>query len=584
MNPPVHAMHVAHPPRSGLALLERGLRWLSPVQGGAGVLLVTLEMGLGSSASWHTLVLRACGVIVLGVSLCRLLATGLRSAGELRTPATVAAVVASVFLGVVFSWRIGAGIALLYDAGGAYRRYKLHRIGDLQGRVLHRMGEAPARSLVFSFFALIAIGTVLLWLPASTRAEGHVDLIDAFFVAVSATCVTGLSTVDTAATWTPFGKGVLFCLFQLGALGVMVIAGAMTMALGRSLGSRRGEELRGVFDEHDTTELRNLIKTVVVSTFAVEFIGAAVLFGRFAMDMPLTQAASYALFHAVSAFCNAGFSLWSDSLSGYAADPLVNATAGILIVLGGLGFGVMLALFRVLRARLPWSSSGVATRLTLHARIVLWTSAALIFFPTIVIFFFEFDRSLAHLNLGGKSIAALFQAITTRTAGFNTVPLELMHPVTVVLFLALMLIGASPGSTGGGVKTSTIAVVFLAIRAFLSEQETVEVFGRRISQAQVMRALAMVGGAGVAFVLGLMVLLSLEDQPFQWLLFETASALGTVGLSMGATAKLTVSGKVVVAVLMFIGRIGPLTAMAALARRSGSRAALGYPLGKVLVG
>ncbi len=587
--------------RSAIILaLSRVLSWLSPVQAGAALLVVALEAGLGTSASWYTGMLHVCGAIVLIVFTLRHVHVGCKDPARLKTVATVAALASALFFSLVFSARIGAGIALFYDGARLYQRYKIHRFGEFQGRVLHGVGEAPARALVVSFLGLIAVGTVLLWLPASTRSREHVDLIDALFVAVSATCVTGLSPVDTALTWSPFGKGVIFMLFQLGALGIMVVAGAMTLALGRALGSRQGEQLSGVFDEEDASELRKLIATVVASTLAVELVGALLLFSRFAMDMPVHKAATYALFHAVSAFCNAGFSLWSNSLTGYAADPMVNVVMGSLILLGGLGFGVMLAVFRVVRRRAlhrhVFSSSAstvlgtrvvrvpAASRLTLHARLVLWTSALLVFFPALVIFFFEFDRSLASLPLPAKVLAAAFQSITTRTAGFNSVPLDVLHPVTVVLFVVLMLIGASPGSTGGGIKTTTIAVVFLAIRAFLTERDKVEVFGRSISQAQVMRALAMLGGAGLTFILGLMLLLSVEDQPFQWLLFETASALGTTGLSMGATSALSVTGRVVVATLMFVGRVGPLTAMAALARRSNHSAPLGYPLGKVLVG
>jgi trk system potassium uptake protein TrkH len=519
-----------------------------------------IQAGFLHQARWADLAMWITSIVVIAAS-------GLRGAIE-RRPATAAAVALGVAL-LFLQPRAAVLPVLLLDA------WLLALWVRGQGGVERHVLARPARSLVLSFVWIIVSGTLLLWLPVSTRGGHAVPMLDAFFTAVSAVCVTGLVTLDTATTWSSFGLVTIAALIQLGALGVMVIAGAMTLAVGHSLGAQRGAALGSLFDEQDAEELRRLVRAVVLATLSIEAVGALALWPRFALDMPVWNALGAAAFHAVSAFCNAGFALFSDSLVRYAGDPVVTLTHAILITLGGLGFGVLLGLWRLLRTR---------ARLSVHAKLVLSTSALLVAGGFLLFFFFEYDRSLARLGLGGKLLAALTQSVTTRTAGFNSVSMTELHPVSLLSFMSLMFIGASPGSTGGGIKTTTFALVALAGRAFLRESSEVEVFGHRIIHAQVLRAFALLAGAALVFALGLGALLVTQELPFVPLAFETVSALGTVGLSLDLTPQLDGAGRLIVAALMFLGRVGPLTAAAALAAQAPAPPAITLPAGKVVVG
>ena len=535
--------------------------------------LVAMEAGAGQGPSWHRDILLMSDALVLAAFAGRLLFAFYLTRKWPRAPETIfIASLVVVFLFVTI--RIAALVVLLHDGFLVVRRARSLHAGQ---RVLRRVGDKPARSLVVSFLSLIAVGSVLLAFPAAAADGVPVAFIDAFFTAVSATCVTGLITLDTASAWSPFGQGVIFALFQLGGLGIMVISAAMTLAVGRRIAPSRHSTLGSMLDEDDVEELRRLIRAIVVWTLLIEIVGALLLLPRFLPHMPWRRALSHAIFHAVSAFCNAGFSLYSDSLTAFADDYWVNGVIIVLLSMGGIGFGVLVALWRRYVSRR-------SRRLSLHAKLALVTSGALLWFGSLFYFFFEFDRSLAGLDLSGKIIAAIFQSATTRTAGFNTVSYEALHPATLLLMVAWMFIGASPGSTGGGMKTTTFALVLASARAVLRERSEVELFGRRISQAQVTRALALAGGAVFSFVIGFGALLISEDLDFRLLLFEAASALGTVGLSLGITPELSGVGRFIVCVLMFFGRVGPLTAVAALATRASDKAAVTLPEGKVLVG
>lgn len=478
-----------------------------------------------------------------------------------------------VLLALPFSLRLAALFAVIHECADGIRWYQREKPG---GRVLVNIHHRPARSLVFSFLGLIGVGTLLLSFPVAASGQA-VPLVDALFTAVSAACVTGLITVDTATAWSPFGQGVILVLVQLGGLGIMVISSVMALALGHRLSRQRDAAVRSVFDEPSAEELKYLLRDVAVWTLGIELAGAALLFSRFVFLMPWDEAMVSAGFHAVSAFCNAGFSLYSGSLVRFDEDWVVNLIVMVLVVLGGIGFGVLMGLRRGLLER---SQRG----LSIHVRLVLLVSLGLIGGAAFLYFFFEYDHSLAHLSFSGKILASFFHSVSARTAGFNTVPLGEMHGATSLVMMILMLIGASPGSTGGGVKTTTILVVFLAVRAFLSDRPQPEILGRRIPDALVLRATALMGTASAVYVVGLVWLLRVEGGEFLPLAFETASALGTSGLSLGVTPTLSVPGKLVVACLMFAGRLGPLTLVAAMSRRDGKSSSVRLPEGKVMIG
>ncbi len=427
-------------------------------------------------------------------------------------------------------------------------------------------GTDPLRLLVASFLALIACGTALLLLPASTPPEAPIGAVDAVFTATSATCVTGLVVRDTGTAFTPFGQVVILLLIQAGGLGVMTFS-LLVFALFRSavplvhrsifeqtLGGSAGERLR------------RLVRLVFVFTFATEAAGAAVLFLRFSSEMDAGRAAWAAVFHAVSAFCNAGFGLWPDSLTAYRADPLVNGTVMVLIVLGGLGFVVVHDLLEA-RGRPHWMS--VQTKLALTVSGVLIGVGALLFWGL------EAPRLLYEMPLSEQVLTSLFQSVTARTAGFNTVDIGALAPGTLFLMVLLMLIGGSPGSCAGGIKTTTLGVLVLAAGSRLRGRLNVNAFHRTLTPTTVRNALSIVMGGGLVVIVGLFALLLTEaprqtvvneQAAFLSYLFETVSALGTVGLSTGVTPYLNPLSRLLVVVLMFVGRLGPLTVASALVR------------------
>jgi trk system potassium uptake protein len=544
------------------------LAWM---QLGAGAVVIAIELALAHPAAWTGRALAAADALVLAIFCARVAMRARRSRASLRDPWLAATVAVGFVLGW-WSLRLAAGVALLHEGWRGSSWIRRARGGE---RLLVNVAQHPSRSLVLSFAGIIAFGSLLLSLPAAAAGQSPA-FVDALFTAVSATCVTGLNTVDPATVWSLFGQGVILVLMQVGGIGIMAIAAFVSLAVGGEIGLRRDALLRGAFDEPDAMEMRALVKGIVLWTLSIEAVGALVLFLRFATMMPASRAAGFAVFHSVAAFCNAGFSLFSDNLMAFAADPLVSITIAALITLGGFGFGVLVGLGRLVLA--PRQA-----RLSLHARVVLVTSAVLVWAGALAYFLLEFDRSLAHLSLPGKLLASFFQSVTARTAGFNTVDIAQIKPATALVLMVLMFIGASPASTGGGIKTTTFALVSLAIRALVSERDDIEVFGRRIVPAQAMRALALGGATLLTLAGGFGVLLLTEQLDFTKLAFEATSALATVGLSMGTTPQLTTAGRLVVCGLMFLGRVGPLTVVAAASARRHS-ARLDLPEDRVLVG
>ncbi|HEX9734405.1 MAG TPA: potassium transporter TrkG [Thermoanaerobaculia bacterium] len=440
--------------------------------------------------------------------------------------------------------------------------------------------DRPARLILAFFLALILVGTVLLGFPAAASAGGRVAAMDALFTATSAVCVTGLIVLDTPHDFSPFGHAVILGLIQLGGLGIMVLSTFAALALGGSLGMRGEEVLRQSLEAHSGRAARRLTLFIVVSTLAIEALGALALAGAFHRGgEPLARSLWLGLFHAVSAFCNAGFALMTDSLIGFQREPATLAVFALLIVLGGVGFAVLAAFAERVTGRFKGGRRG---RWPVQAKVVLAMSAALAAAGWILYALCEWNHSLVGLAPGHKLVNALFQSVTARTAGFNSVEMSLT-PAALLVTCALMFVGASPGSTGGGIKTTTAAALLAAVRATVRGGGAV-VFGRELPRATVDRSLAIV----VAYVLGagggLFALALVEAQPLDRLAFEVVSALGTVGLSAGATAELTAPGKLIVTMLMLAGRVGPLT-LALFVATGGARApAWRHPRASMMVG
>ncbi len=445
---------------------------------------------------------------------------------------------------------------------------------------LHRP-FSPAQVLVLSFAALITSGTVLLCLPVSAARE-PLTVLDAVFTATSAVCVTGLVVVDTAGELSLFGQTVVMLLIQIGGLGYMAISTVVGVALGRRLTVHERLTLQEAMNVQTMEGLARFVLTVLKLTVAFELAGAIALAARWTPEFGLARAAYYGLFHSVSAFNNAGFSLFPDSLMRFRGDWIVNLVVTTLVISGGLGFVVITEIGRVRQYR----------RFSTHTRLVVTMTAALIVITTALIWVIERDnpRTLQPLGSGEAILAAYFQAVTPRTAGFNTIDIGAMMPASLFLVILLMFIGAAPGGTAGGIKVSTVSIMAAVIWGMIRGRSEPTLLRRRIPPALIARAfsICLIGFLALNVVAGL--LLAIESRELLPTLFEATSAFGTVGLSMGeAGAPVSLAGhfsavgKILIMGIMFMGRIGPLTLAVAIAR-SRQPARVRHPEGKFLIG
>jgi len=445
---------------------------------------------------------------------------------------------------------------------------------------LHVIQLNPARILLLSFFGAILFGTFLLMLPASTTDHRGADFIDALFTSTSAVCVTGLAVKDTGTFFTGFGQVVILILIQVGGLGIMTFSTLYTILLGRRLGWKQEAHMREITESMNVLQMYGLIVAIVVSTLVFEFIGSVILTLRFLPDMGMYQAARNAVFHCVSAFCNAGFSLFPNNLMNYAGDLTVNLTIMTLIIFGGLGFVVIYDLRKNIRGFNPltirWS------RLAVHTRLVFITSAWLIIIGTLAILYFEFDNTLLRLGSAAKILAAAFQSVTSRTAGYNTIDISSCREATLFVIILLMFIGASPASTGGGIKTTTLTVLTLAARAHLKSRSNVEVYEKSIPPETVYKAVAIFLFSSSFIIIFTILLLMTEKGGILQIIFEAVSAIGTVGLTAGMTSNLDSTGKLLISILMYIGRVGPLSI--ALAFGEPRKVTMEFPTTRILVG
>jgi trk system potassium uptake protein TrkH len=491
--------------------------------------------------------------------------------------------------------------AALLFAGGSPRAgaaFLLVRLAtrDLLDLAYSRLGRPllelllrrPIALLCLSFAFTIAAGTAALLPPAASAPGRHLDPLAALFMATSATCVTGLGVVDVGSHLSRYGQWVILILIQVGGLGIMTITTALALVLRRQLSQRARGALQEIVEEETLSGVQHLVLSIAAITAALEAAGALLLWpvlraGADGQPLAPGDRAFHAVFHAVSAFCNAGFSLYPDSLARFAGHAGLNAVVGALIVLGGLGFPVIAELLRLPR----WWRHGVRggwALLPVHARVVLVTTAGFLVAGAAAFLVLEWGRSLAPLSLPARLLAAAFQSVTLRTAGFATVDLARLGAPMALLCLVLMFVGGSPGGTAGGVKTTTVAVLALTFRAMLRNRADVEAFGRSIPPANVYRAAAVaLVSFGLLFGLAFLLVLLEPDQPFLPLMFEAVSAFGTVGLSLDLTPSLSPGGQVVVCALMFVGRLGPFT-LALAAGLSRDRAAYSYPSTKIMVG
>jgi len=436
----------------------------------------------------------------------------------------------------------------------------------------------PARILVLGFAALILIGGLLLSLPAASNSGEGLPLLDALFTATSAVCVTGLIVVDTATHFNLFGQLVLLTLIQVGGLGFMTVATFVTIWTGKKIGLKERLLIQESLNVSSLEGLIRLTRNVVLITLGIELFFAIVLAIRFSADMPTGQAFYYGVFHAISSFCNAGFDLFGDfkSLSDYVGDPTVNIVVAMLIIFGGIGFTVMVDAYRLSRGQ----------RTSLHTKMVVIATLILLVAGTLGYYALENGNNgtLGELGEGEKWLASFFSATTARTAGYATLNYETMSQGGQLWTIILMFIGASPGSTGGGIKTVTALAILLYIWTVVSNKEQTVLFKRAVPRTIIYKSLVIAVMATMAVGASTMILTITEDKDFLRLLFETTSAFSTTGLSTNLTPTLSETGRIVVMIMMYIGRLGPLTIALALAARHTNKANLKYPEGNIYVG
>lgn len=430
----------------------------------------------------------------------------------------------------------------------------------------------PTRLLASGFAATILVGAVLLTLPLAA-AKTRIGFLDALFTATSAVCVTGLTVRDTGSEFSTFGHVVILTLIQLGGLGITTLSTALFLFFGQRASLSTHDVVESSFRARPEGKLKPLLIQVFVWTVAIEAVGAALLLPAEWSRRPPLEAVWTATFHAVSAFCNAGFSLCSDNLMGDRANPAVILPIAGLIILGGLGFGVLTEMGRNLGTRVCGQRP---KRLSLHAKTALATTGILLLAGTIGFWVFERGNLLRATDGSSQLLTSFFASVTPRTAGFNSINYAQATTATIFLTLVLMGIGGCPGSTAGGIKATTLAVLFATARGRLRGRRWVSLFGRGIADVAVDKAIAVVALVTIFVVAGTLLLCAVElrhlphiqtPESSVGLLFEVVSALGTVGLTTGVTPTLTAAGKMIVIVLMFVGRLGPLTIAVAIARQ-----------------
>jgi trk system potassium uptake protein TrkH len=432
----------------------------------------------------------------------------------------------------------------------------------------------PPQLMVLGFLGVILIGSILLTTPWAVQ-QGNPDFLTSLFTSTSAVCVTGLVVVDTGSHWTTFGQIVILFLIQIGGLGIMSFATFFALLLGRRIQFRQRIIMQQAIGKTSVQGIVDIFRYLLIISFSIEAIAAIILAVHWAPIMSIGEALWFGLFHSVSAFNNCGMDLFGDfkSLTGYTGDILVNLVISSLIIIGGLGFIVLYELYHYRKSR----------SLSIHSRVVLWTTLALIITGTILILVLEYNNALKGLSPGVKILAAYFQSVSPRTAGFNTIDLTAILLPTQLIIVLLMFIGGSPGSTAGGVKTSTFTLMLAAIFGILRGKKDTEIFKRRIPFNDVLNGLSIILLAGMLVFL-IAGLLSLTNHfNFIRLLFEATSAFGTVGLSLGLTPYLDSFGRILIIITMFTGRLGPLTIGYALAYKE-KQPEITYPEGRVMIG
>ncbi|CAB1252580.1 potassium transporter ATPase [Clostridiaceae bacterium BL-3] len=449
-----------------------------------------------------------------------------------------------------------------------FRNKKLFKINELQ-------------ILIWGFLIIIFIGTILLWLPISSQNHIHTNFIDSLFVATSATCVTGLVTVDTGTHWSYFGKTVILILIQVGGLGFMAFSTLIALVSGRKITLKERLLIHESLNSFNIQGLVKMSKYILIFTFSVESIGAAILSFQFVPQFGFRKGLFYSIFHSISAFCNAGIDLVGKgkSLVPYYNNEMVILTISVLIMIGGLGFYVWQEIYNL-------KSFRDVRRISLHSKVCITMAIVLLILGTIFFLLFEFNNpaTMKDMTLGDKMLSSFFASVSLRTAGFNSISISDMSESSKLLTIVFMFIGGAPGSTAGGIKTTTAALIIMtAVSVIMGRRET-EIYKRTIKKDLVYKAIVILVIYMILILIFSMILgVTESDQSLEAIFFECVSAFGTAGLSLGITPNLSIIGKIIIVISMFFGRLGGLTIILSMVNRKIPKS-IKYPEGKILIG
>ncbi|MDO9464148.1 MAG: TrkH family potassium uptake protein [bacterium] len=446
-------------------------------------------------------------------------------------------------------------------------------------KAIAKLGLKPVQIVALSFITIIAMGTLLLLLPQSRKPGIDLSIMNTLFTAASATCVTGLTVVNISNTFTLFGQLIILALIQIGGLGLMTMVGFFSIIL-RNMSLNESLVMRDALNYETLDKIGHMLVSILLITFTIEIIGSISLYLFWIGDfISIKKTIYFSVFHAVSAFCNAGFSLFQNSFANYSKSSAFNLIITSLIILGGLGFIVITDIIKVINLKLRKKPA----RLKVHTKLVLITSIILIISGTLILFLIENRNLLCSYSIKEKLMISYFQSITARTAGFNTINICGLANASCLILMILMFIGASPCSTGGGIKTSTLGIAVVSLRSFIQGQQRVEIFGRSLPRHSLNKVFGIIFVSAIFITTCIVILLLTERASFMDILFEEISAFGTVGLSRGITPNLTTSGKLVIIITMLTGRIGPLAMALALTGKR-RKAIYAYPEEEVIIG
>lgn len=435
----------------------------------------------------------------------------------------------------------------------------------------------PPRVLALGFAGLILLGAILLNLPIATKTGESIGFINSLFTSASAVCVTGLVVVNTGEYWSLFGQIIIICLIQMGGLGFMTMATLVALILGKKITLKERLVIKEQLNQESMSGLVKLTKYVIFSTLSIEGIGAVLLSIRFIPIYGFVKGLWFGIFHSISAFCNAGFDITGNSIVPFVGDIIINLTISFLIIIGGLGFSVYIDITRNKKFK----------RLSLHSKLVVMISIVLIVVGMILVYIIEWNNpgTLKYLSGEEKVVASFFQSVVPRTAGFNSIDISKIKDTSAFIMIILMFIGGSPGSTAGGIKTTTFGAIVLTTLTVIKGNKDIEAYKKTIPHEIIYRSLA-IATVGLFLVIVVSMLLTItEDATFLDLLFETTSAFGTVGLTRGVTPNLSTFGKIIITLTMYSGRVGPLTMAFAFAKIQKTRGAnYKYSEENILVG